>query len=122
MTRTIKRLWLDEQAFVASMDLILISTILVLGLVVGLVSLRDQIVQEFGDMAVALGNLNQSYSFAAVTIADPVNGDTVVAGSSFIDQADFCELGTTEGSGNNDPAGQPPACIDVTVAATTEGS
>ena len=122
MTRTIKRLWLDEQAFVASMDLILISTILVLGLVVGLVSLRDQIVQEFGDMAVALGNLNQSYSFAAVTIADPVHRDTVVAGSSFIDQADFCELGTTEGSGNNDPAGQPPACIDVTVAATTEGS
>ena len=121
MTRTIKRLWLDEQAFVASMDLILISTILVLGLIVGLVSLRDQIVQEFGDMAVALGNLNQSYSFAAVTIADP-NGDTVVAGSSFIDQADFCELGTTEGSGDNDPAGQPPACIDVTVAATTEGS
>jgi hypothetical protein len=117
-----KRLWRDERAFVASMDLLLISSILVLGLIVGLVSLRDQIVQEFGDMAVAIGNLNQGYSFAAVTVAIPGNGDAVVAGSSFSDQADFCELGTTEGSGANDPPGSAPACIDVTVAASTESS
>ena len=122
MTNIINRLWQDERAFVASMDLLLVSTIVVLGLIVGLVSLRDQIVQEFGDLATGLGNLNQSYSFAAVTVADPINGDTVVAGSSFIDQADFCELGTTEGSGNNDPVGGSPAGIDITVAATPESS
>jgi len=122
MKNTFKRLWLDERAVVVSMDLLLISTILALGLIVGLVSLRDQIVQEFGDMAAAVGNLNQSYSFAAVTVADPVNGDSWVAGSSFIDQADFCEQGTTEGSGVNDSPGQPPVGIDVTLSATSEGS
>jgi hypothetical protein len=104
------------------MDLILVGTIVVLGLIVGLVALRDQIVQEFGDLAAGLGNLNQSYSFAAVTVADPVNGDSIVAGSSFIDQADFCELGTTEGSGDNDPVGGSPGGIEVTIAATPETS
>ena len=61
---TAEKLWGDESGFIVSTDLILISSILVIGLLVGLVSLRDQIVQELGDVAVAVGNLNQSYSFA----------------------------------------------------------
>ncbi|MFW5693328.1 MAG: hypothetical protein ACOCWL_03845, partial [Thermoguttaceae bacterium] len=34
---------------------------LVLGIIVGLVTLRDQMVQEFGDLAVGLDKLDQSW-------------------------------------------------------------
>jgi len=122
---TAKQLWDDESGFVVSTDLILISSILVIGLLVGLVSVRDQIVQELGDMAVAVGNLNQSYSFAAhaVTYVDdngtPGNpGDDVTytftaAGSSFTDTTDIGEVGSQE---NNTGVG-----ISVTEGATSEG-
>lgn len=51
---------------------ILLVVILCIGIIVGAVALRDQIVQEFGDAAVALDNLNQSYSYR---IQIDTNGD-----------------------------------------------
>ncbi len=130
LSSTAKKLWGDESGFIVSTDLILISSILVIGLLVGLVSVRDQIVQEFGDMAVAVGNLNQSYSFAGhtVTFVDDNNtpsipGDDVtytftVAGSTFADASDLGENGT--GEANTDPPNQEPAGIDVTIGASNE--
>jgi hypothetical protein len=118
LSSTIKRLWDDESGFVVSSDLILVSSILVLGLLVGLVSLRDLIVQELGDVAMAVGNLNQSYSFAGHTVE--FDGlEFTVAGSSFTDESDFGEGGT--GENNEDPDGSEPAGISVTVEASSEG-
>ncbi len=109
---TVRQLWGDESGFIVSSDLVLISSILVIGMLVGLVSLRDQVVQELGDVAVAVGNLNQSYSFGAVTVA--FGGYTfTVAGSSFEDASDFCETGSAE---NNTSVG-----IQVNVPAESEG-
>jgi hypothetical protein len=107
-----KTLWGDESGFIVSTDLILISSILVIGLLVGLVSLRDQIVQELGDVSVAVGNLNQSYSFAGQTVT--FGGFTfTVAGSNFADASDFCE--TPVGNENNTSVG-----ISVSVGASSE--
>ena len=118
--RIAKGLWNDESGFVVSTDLILVSTILVIGLLVGLVSLRDQIVQEFGDMAMAVGNMNQSYSFSALSVT--FAGFTfVAAGSDFTDTSDFCENGGG-GENNTDPVGAPPAGIQVAVDAVSEGT
>ena len=111
--RTMSRqLWRDETGFVATADLVLITTIVVLGLLVGLVTLRDQVLQELGDVATAVGQLNQSYSVASFTTAG-----FSVAGSLFADNADFCEAGTNEGSNNNNDAGNPPNCIEFVAAA-----
>jgi hypothetical protein len=78
---------------------------------VGLTSFRDQVVQEFGDLGVAFAGLNQSYSFSAVTLS--FNGmNFSVAGSSFADMSDDCDTG--------DAAGDPPACISLSVAASHE--
>ena len=111
--RTMSRqLWQDETGFVATADLILVTTIVVLGMIVGLVTLRDQVLQELGDVATAVGQLNQSYSVASFTTSG-----FSVAGSLFADQSDFCELGTDEGSNNNDVAGEPPGCIEFVAAA-----
>lgn len=103
------KLWNDEAGFVVSAELVLIATILVLGLIVGLVTVRDQIVQELGDVAQAFAQINQSYSFSGVT-----GHTSVTAGSQFIDTTDYCD---TPG----DPAGLPAACINVAVVASPEG-
>ena len=103
----LKRLWSDDIGFVASTDLLLLTTLLVLGMIVGLVTFRDQVVQELGDTAAAIGAINQSYSYSAGVVtfsfAPMVTGTFSVAGSSFTDLSDFCDVGDT--------AGAPPECI-----------
>lgn len=56
------RLWRDESGALAGADYILGVTILVIGGVVGLVTVRDAMVQNMGDIAVVLGSLDQSYT------------------------------------------------------------
>jgi hypothetical protein len=93
MKHLLKQLWASEEGVIVSAELVLIATILVLGVLVGIASVRDQIIQELGDVAGAVSTTVQSYSFAAVT-----GHTSSMAGSSFGDQTDFCdqlqELGT----------------------------
>ena len=108
------RLWDDDCGFVVSAELVLVARILVLGMIVGLVSLRDQVVQELGDVAAAFSQLVQSYSFSGIT------GHTAsTAGSQFIDFSDFCDFGL---NGGGDQPGTEPLCIQVTLPATVESS
>ena len=74
----------SEDGFLLSSEALLIGTIAVLGLLVGLVSVRDAVAQELGDFAQAIGLLNQSYSYTGV--ADSVSGTT--RGGTFADTAD----------------------------------
>ncbi len=87
MLTTLKKLWNDERGFVNSMELILIATIAVIGLIVGLVAFRDSVVQELGDSASAVGELNQSY---AIFVGDSTNRDPedgpVVTGPNAVSQ------------------------------------
>ncbi len=103
------RLWKDQAGFVVSADLLLISSILVLGLLVGLASLRDQIVQELGDVGAAVAILQQGYSWSGVT------GHTSSStGSGMTDTTDFCDEDPEPGPGFE------PLGIWVTVDAATE--
>jgi len=74
----------SEDGFLLSSEALLIGTIAVLGLLVGLVSVRDAVVQELGDFAQAIGLLNQSYTYTGVQ--DSVSGTT--QGGTFADTAD----------------------------------
>ncbi len=103
------RLWNDQAGFVISAELILVATILVIGLIVGLTTVRDQVVQELGDLALAIGNVNQSYTYNGVT------GHTAAtAGSQFDDEPDFCQ------EGGIDPPGLEPTCLSVQQTPTYE--
>ncbi len=84
--RNLGGFWRDETGFVISTELIFVATIVVIGMVTGLTTVRDQVSLELADVADAVSELDQSFSYAAVTA-------TVgsVAGSSFNDQPDFCE-------------------------------
>jgi Flp pilus assembly pilin Flp len=89
------RLWSDQNGAIVSSELVLIATILVLGMIVGLAALRDSVVQELGDIAGALGNLNQSYNFGGVTSCC-----ASVAGSRFTDALDNCDIDQSGVGGN----------------------
>jgi hypothetical protein len=111
--KVLHRLWADEAGFVVSTELVLVATILVIGLVLGLTSLRNQVVQELGDLAQAIANINQSYEYAGtqkVAVAE-------TAGSKFLDEPDFCE----DPEGKDHAGDEPLAGWSVTMAPTAEG-
>ena len=58
----IQRLWHDQRGAVLSIELVLIGSIVLLGLIVGLAAYRDSVVQELGDTGASIGSVNQSYS------------------------------------------------------------
>ena len=115
--KLLNALWRDEAGVMNSAELILISTLLIIGSIVGLATFRDQVVQEFGDLGLAVGNINQSYSYDDVEVEITIDGTDytfTAAGSNYADLADFCEEAPV--------AGQPPACISVTLTPGEEGN
>lgn len=72
----------DDGGAIQPSAYIIATTILVFGAIVGLTALRNSIIQELGDAAVALQNLNQSFitqnsTFIDVTGADDREVDSV---------------------------------------------
>ncbi len=87
-----KTLWNDEAGVILSAELVLIATILVLGMIVGLVELQCSIVAELSDLGSAFGNLNQSYNISG--FASSKGGNQFKArthGAAYTDQADTCD-------------------------------
>ena len=108
--KVFSRLWADEAGFILSSESVLIATVVVIGLLGGLTSVRDQVVQELGDVGAAIAALNQSYSFSAITAHQ-----ASTAGSSFEDMRDDCDT-------TLDNSGEPPLCISVSGGATKEAN
>ncbi len=80
------KLWNDQEGFIVSIELILLSTIIVIGLITGMTALRDAVVSELSDVGGAIQDLNQSYEYNGVA---GHSGRT--SGSNFIDARDFCD-------------------------------
>lgn len=88
-----KALWNDlienENGFILSAELVIILTIAVIGIVVGLNHVATAVNQELTDVALAIGNLNQSYSFTGYHCCLKFgNFTSFVAGSAFTDWSD----------------------------------
>ena len=67
MTRVASALLHDEAGFIVSAELVLISTITVIGMVVGLSEVAIGVNNELEDVGSAFGALNQSYHFAGAS-------------------------------------------------------
>jgi hypothetical protein len=91
------KLWHDECGITGAMGVLLLATLLAIGAIVGLSTYRDQVVQEMGDMAVAIESLDQSFSGGPY--------------GSYVDPP------TTL----TDPLNAEPACMSVQVAPSDEG-
>ena len=85
-----QRLWKDEAGAVVSAEIVLVATILVIGMVVGLKSVRDSVVTELADIAQAIANIDQSYSYSGI-----LGHAAYSTGSFFNDLPDFCDNATT---------------------------
>lgn len=85
-------LWNEEDGVILSAELVLIGTILLLGMIVGLVELQSAVVAELTDLGSSFGNLDQSYQTPGVTsykFCGQVKAST--AGASFRDSVDSCD-------------------------------
>jgi hypothetical protein len=99
-----KTLWNDEAGVILSAELVLIGTILVLGMIVGLVELQCSIVAELSDLSSAFGNLNQSYTISG--FGSSKGGKQFKArtyGASYTDCADTCDCDQNLSIICNDP-------------------
>ncbi len=103
----LRKLWNDEAGFIISAELVLVATILVIGLIIGMVSLRNQIVQELVDVGQAIGSISQSFCFAGTQ--GNCNGIVFgwTDGTCFLDKRDFCQT--------DQVAGNPPGGIILTM-------
>lgn len=75
----------DENGFVVSAELIRVSTIVALGLSVGLVEVLQVSSELLEDLASVAGSMNQSYSYAGL-----MTKKACFSGSRFSDNKDFC--------------------------------
>ncbi len=83
----VRKLWSDDAGFIVSAELVLVATVVVIGLLVGLASLRNQVVQELVDVGQAIGSMSQSYALAGTK----KGGVAWTDASSYGDKIDFCQ-------------------------------
>jgi Flp pilus assembly pilin Flp len=97
----VRRLWADEAGFIISAELCLVATIVVIGLIVGLVTLRNQVVQELIAVGEAIGSINTSYAFCGLQSAHSSTPCAWTGGSWWTDNTHFCHpTRGEEGPGN----------------------
>lgn len=101
----LKRLLRDESGFVASSELILMATIVCIGSIAGLVTVRDTVVTELADLGLAVKGINQSYSYA-----DVVTPCGTANGSDYSDETNFCTPGLSD---DFPPVQLPPVVIGL---------
>jgi hypothetical protein len=88
----LKAIWNDEHGVILSAELVLIGTILVLGVIVGLVELQCAVVAELSDLGDAIGNFDQGYYTSGI-VSYKGNGrlKALTRGSAFWDHPDVCD-------------------------------
>jgi hypothetical protein len=88
----------SEEGFILSTEAVLIGTITVLGLIVGLAEIRNNVVQELGDYSQAVAMLSQDYAFTSVSDTN-VPSNIATAGSQFSDSVDNQSANATDANG-----------------------
>ncbi|MGA8806749.1 MAG: hypothetical protein WB973_02650 [Thermoanaerobaculia bacterium] len=74
-----------QAGFIVTIELLLLATICVIGLIVGMTNVRDSVLAELSDVSESVGSLNQGYTVSSVSNAA---GTAATAGSAFSDAKD----------------------------------
>ena len=110
MLKNLQALWSDERGFIVSIELILIVTIGVLGLIVGLSCLASAVVAEYQDIGWAVRSLNQGYYFGGFRGCKSfVPGSSYFNGQSYNNYPIGTEGNWDLGLGNYGPGVAAPA-------------
>ena len=112
MRTLMTRLWNDDGGALIATDWLFLATIMIIGLVVGLVNVRDYVVAELSEFGQSVGALDQSYSFDGIGFGDGVSNYT--HGSAAIDQHPDQQAATGTHGGTFDRSFNPfnPTNID----------
>jgi len=88
----LKSLWNDEAGVILSAEIVLVGTILVIGMIVGLVELQCSVVDELNDLGEAIGSINQSYQYTGIlSVKKGHKIKALTVGSRFVDGRDSCD-------------------------------
>lgn len=94
-----------QGGFIVTIELLVLATVLVLGLIVGWTSLRDSVLAELSDLSESVGALSQAYSIDGVSNAASTastngsnwqDGQDSVAGAGSIDMQQLSGNSSTE--------------------------
>jgi Flp pilus assembly pilin Flp len=102
MHRLLRKLWSDDSGALIATEWVFVATILVLGIITGLVAVRQAVLSELTEFANAVLALNQSYSFSGQS-----NCQSSTAGSQATDSSDKIPLASIAAA-TNDAINQPP--------------
>ena len=86
--------WKDEEGVILSAEIVLVGTILVLGMIVGLVEVQSAVVAELSDLGDAIGNMDQSYQTPGIMSLKRSGFCGIKAatyGASYNDLPDVCD-------------------------------
>ncbi len=83
--------WQDEIGFVVSAELVLVSTVSVLGVIAGLSHVRGAVVEEYKDLGDSFRSIDQSYSYSGFR-----GCKAFTAGSAFLEDCEDPEIHFTE--------------------------
>ncbi len=100
----LKSLWNDESGVILSAEIVLIGTILVLGMIVGLVELQCAVVAELSDLSSSIGNFDQSFQtsgFTSLKQSGRIKART--NGAAYTDRPDECDCDGNMSLVCNDP-------------------
>jgi hypothetical protein len=86
MSNILSHLWNEEEGAIVSAEIVLVASILVIGVLSGLVSVRDSVVTELADVGQAIANIDQSFSFGGV-----VGHHVFTGGGVFFNTPGFCD-------------------------------
>jgi Flp pilus assembly pilin Flp len=89
MRNLMSRLWADDCGALIATEWVFVATILVLGIITGLVAVRQAVISELTEFANAVMALNQSYSFAGQS-----NCLASTSGSAATDSANLISEGS----------------------------
>jgi len=76
MKNLLKSFVCGEEGFLLSTEGVLVGTIAIIGMIVGLVSVRNAIVLELDDFAAAVGALNQGYAYTGTSDPSATTNET----------------------------------------------
>lgn len=82
----------NQGGFIVTIELLVLATVLVLGLIVGWTSLRDSVLAELSDLSESIGALDQSYTILGVQ-NNAMTAETL--GSAWKDGQDTASTGGT---------------------------
>src|SRR5215831_10730423 len=88
-----RKLWNDDCGALIATEWVFVATILVLGIITGLVAVRQAVISELTEFAQAVMALNQSFSFSGQT-----NCESSTAGSSASDTTNAIAEGSSAAS------------------------